>query len=159
MSDVARARGGAGADFRKSRISREGPPARGALRRNLRNASKPFLFFAKDFFGIAKFFLGISKLFFGGFGEFQRVAREKKKKMIPELSRLRSPGNKASAREIPDRVRDLAVSVRHARTLASIPIIRNHFPPAMSSPGENALAAGIGSLSTIVMDPASGSRV
>jgi hypothetical protein len=40
--------------------------------------SKHFLVFVKDFLAFGKDFLGFCKLFFGGFVEFQWVAREKK---------------------------------------------------------------------------------
>jgi hypothetical protein len=75
-------------DFRSTAVSApvtllsRGAPARAAPRRNGPIASKLFLVFAEDFLGIFKFFLGISKLFFGGFVEFQGLAREKRKKQL-----------------------------------------------------------------------------
>jgi hypothetical protein len=66
------------------------------------DASKLFLFIAKDSFGISKYFLGISKLFLGGFVEFQWVAREKKKKKrSPNFSEVRSPANRLRPGKFP----------------------------------------------------------
>jgi hypothetical protein len=63
-------------------------------------------------FWFFQIFPNFSKLFFGGFVGFQRLAREKRKKEDFQIFAARST-RKASAREIPERVRELGIRIRH----------------------------------------------
>ena len=126
----------------ESLVFRETPPARAAPGRNRRNSSKLFLFFAKHSLGISKHFLGISKLFFGGFLDFQRVAREKRKKIHIQIFRGFArpeagfgPGNSR-----------FGTRYRHGSSAFSYPSTNSDYPKSFSADsvvaGKSGLAAG-----------------